>query len=267
LERDVPEWGLYSMISRRAVLSWLGVSAGACAVSAGSPLSAVNGARSEPGTRVVNLESFCITHGNLNQDARLHEYLAGTLLPRMQELHEGQRLCLDAIVAPHTPQAVVMAVFSSFDEMLETRTRLASCTGIRQARAELESARVLEEVRSQVLVVSQESLRFPADLESFQTGVFEVRSYDAPAWHDGVPARVSAILRRAGIRPIVNAATAAGEHMPRFTYVIPFASLASREEAWTRLEGDAEWIDMQRESAATVTGKSIYKLAPYSPLG
>ena len=253
------------MISRRVLLSWLGASAGACAVTAGSPLSAVAGARSTQGARVVNLESFCIAHGN--HESRLHAYLADTLLPRMQELHEGPRLCLDAIVAPHTPQAMVLAMFSSFDEMLEIRANLASNQAVRQARAELESARILEEVRSQVLVVNEESLRFPADLKSWQTGVFEVRSYDAPAWHDGVPTRVIAVLRRAGVHPIVNAATAAGEHMPRFTYVIPFASLAAREQAWTRLEADAEWIDMQRESAATVTGKSIYKLAPYSRLG
>ena len=253
------------MISRRVLLSWLGVSAGACAVTASSPLSGATGVRSAQGTRVINLESFCIAHGN--DEARLHAYLAETLLPRMQEFHEGPRLCLNAIVAPHTPQAMVLATFSSFDEMLAVRASLASSPGIRQARAELESTRILEEVRSQVLVIREESLHFPADLKSFQEGVFEVRSYDAPAWHDGVPTRVIAVLGRAGIHPIVNAATAAGEHMPRFTYVIPFASLAAREQAWTRLEADAEWIDMQQESAATVTSKSIYKLAPYSPLG
>lgn len=253
------------MISRRAVLSWLGASAGAYAVTAGSSLSAITGARSAQGTRVVNVESFCIAHGS--HETRLHAYLADTLLPRLQQLHQGPRLCLEAIVAPHTPQAMVLAMFSSFDEMLETRASLAASPEVRQARAELESARILEEVRSQVLVVSETALRFPADLQPFQTGVFEVRSYNAPAWHDGVPTRVIAALRRAGIDPIVNAATAAGEHMPRFTYVIPFASLAAREQAWTRLEADAEWIDMQRGSAISVTGKSIYKLAPYSRLG
>ena len=253
------------MISRRAMLSWLGASAGACAVTAGSSLSAVAGTRSAQSTRVVNLESFCIAHGN--HESRLDAYLADTLLPRMQELHQGPRLCLHAIVAPHTPQAIVLAMFSSFDEMLDIRAKLASSPGVRQARAELESARVLEEVRSQVLLASEESLYFPADLESFQTGIFEVRSYDAPGWHDGVPTRLAGVLHSAGIHPIVNAATAAGEHMPRFTYVIPFASLAAREQAWTRLEVDPEWIGMQRESAANVTGKSIYKLAPYSRLG
>jgi hypothetical protein len=253
------------MISRRVLLSWLGASAGACAASAGSPLSAVADRRLTRRTRVINLESFCIAHGN--DDASLHDYLADTLLPRMQELHAGPKLCLDAIVASHTPQAALLAVFSSFDEMLEVRAGLASSPKIRQARAELESARVLEEVRSQVLLVDQDSLNFPADLKSIRTGIFEVRSYDAPAWHDGVPTGLSAVLRRAGIHAIVNGATAAGEHISRFTYVIPFANLAAREQAWTRLDADPEWIDMQRESPVTVTGKSIYKLAPYSQLG
>ena len=253
------------MISRRALLSLLGASAGACAVSAGSPLSAVTVARSPKGTRVVNLESFCIAHGN--HDTRVHAYLVDTLLPRMDEIHKGPRLCLDAIVAPHTPQAALLAVFSSFDEMLDVRASLASSPRIRQARADLEAARELADVRSQVLVVGKESLRFPADVKSFRTGVFEVRSYDAPAWHNGPPTRAIAVFGRAGIHPIVNAATAAGEHIPRFTYMIPFASLAAREQAWTRLDADPEWIDMQRESAVTVTGKSIYKLAPYSQLG
>ena len=253
------------MISRRAMLSWLGASAGACAVSAGSPLSAFAESRSAKAKGVVNLESFCIAHGQ--HGTRVHAYLADTLLPRRAEIHKGSRLCLDAVVAPHTPQAALLAVFSNFDEMLDIRASLAASPRIRQARAELESARVLAEVRSQVLVVGRESLRFPADLKSFQAGVLEVRSYDAPAWHDGPPTRVLAVLGRAGIHPIVNAATAAGEHIPRFTYVIPFASLAAREQAWTTLEADPEWIGMQQESAVSVTGKSIYKLAPYSPLG
>jgi hypothetical protein len=254
------------MISRRVLLSLLGASAGACAVTAGR-LSAVTRPQSAQDLGVLNLESFCIVHGNL--ESRIHAYLADTLLPRMQELHKGPRVCLEAIVAPHTPQVVVLTMFSSFDEMLAIRASLASDQDIRQARAELESAHVLEEVRSQVLMASDQTLRLlsAADLKSLETGIVEVRSYDAPAWQDGVPTRVIAVLRRAGIHPMVNAATAAGEHMPRFTYVIPFASLAAREQAWTTLEKDAEWIDLQRDSAATVTGKSIYKLAPYSHLG
>src|SRR5262249_35254577 len=158
--------------------------------------------------------------------------------PRMQELHQGPRVCLEAIVAPHTPQVVVLTTFSSFDEMLAVRAHLASDRDIRQARAQLESARVLDEVRSQVLISRGQSLLLlsAAYLKSLQSGFLQMRSSEAPAGHECVPTRLIAVLHRAGISPMVNAATAAGEHMPRFTYVIPFASLAAREQAWTRLE-------------------------------
>ena len=70
----------------------------------------------------------------------------------------------------------------------------------------------------------------------------------------------------------MNASAAAGEHLPRFTYLIPFASLAARQEAWASFDADPDWIGLQRESAgrfgseAKVTSASIYSLASYSPL-
>jgi hypothetical protein len=254
------------MMYRRSLLSWLGVSV----ASAVDPLCAANDAQPPKGTGVVALETFCVA--DADQMSRCHAYIGGTLLPFLNEIHNRTGICLDAIVAPHTPQALLLAAYSSFDEMLNVRGRIASHPGIWQARADLESAHILSEVRSQVLIGTQECLPFSADCDRVKTGVFELRSYHAPAWHNGPTSRVSSIFSRNGIHPIVNAATAAGEHMPRFTYLIPFEGLATRQEAWSRLGADSEWIDMQRESvarhgsAAKVTGKSIYKLSPYSQL-
>ncbi|HZT33189.1 MAG TPA: NIPSNAP family protein [Bryobacteraceae bacterium] len=247
------------------MLSWLGASvAGAL-----KPVSATD-TQAARATRVVTLESFCIA--DAEQAPRLHAYLGGTLLPLLKGIRERPAICMDAIVAPHAPQILLVAVFSSFDEMLDVRGRIASEPHIRQARAELESAQVLDDVRSQVLIATEEALRFPADLGGLKTGVLELRSYHAPAWHDRSPTCVRAVFSRSGIHPIVNAATSAGEHMPRFTYLIRFESLAARQEAWARLEADAEWIDIQQDSisrhgfAVKVTGKSIYKLATCSEL-
>ena len=251
---------------RRSLLSWLGVSA----AGALDPLSAANEARPPEGTPVVALESFCVA--DADQMRRCHAYLGGALLPYLNEIHNRTGFGLDAIVAPHTPQAIFLAAYSSFDEMLDIRGRIASHPGIQRARADLEAAHILSDVRSQVLIGARECMRFPADSDRVRAGVFELRSYHAPAWLDGPSPRVRSVFSRAGIHPILNAATAAGEHLPRFTYLVPFAGLAARQEAWSRMEADAEWIDMQRESAARhgsaakVTGKSIYKLAPYSRL-
>ena len=254
------------MIYRRSLLSWMGVSvAGAL-----DPLSAANYGQPPQGTGVVALESFCVA--DAEQMSRCHAYIGRALLPLLNEIHNRAGICLDAVVAPHTPQALLLSAYSSFDEMLDVRGRIASHPSIRQARAALESTRTLSEVRSEVLIVTEECPQFPAAFDGVQTGVFELRSYHAPAWHDGPPSSVSSLFSRAGIHPIVNAATAAGEHLPRFTYLIPFEDLAARHEAWSRIDADPEWIDMQRESvarhgsAARVTGKSIYTLAPYSQL-
>ena len=256
------------MISRRSALSWLGVSAaGAGALNA---FPAFAKTRPASGMRVISLESFCLT--NAIQVTHLRSYIADALLPCINQLHSSPRLCLEAIVAPHTPQTLLLAAYSSFDEMLEEQARIASDPRISRARAEIESAQVLDDVRSQVLIVSEESVRFPAESSLGKSGLFEIRTWHAPAWREGPPPEVSSILSRNSIRPIVAGATAAGEHLPRFTYVVPFDSLAARQQVWARLDGDAQWVEMQRESivrygsGARTTAKAIYKLAPYSPL-
>ncbi len=253
------------MIDRRSLLSWLGASAtGALGPRFG------NAAPRPQTSGLVALESFYVADAELMP--QLYAYLGGVVLPLMKEIPHRPGICLEAIVAPQSPQALVLTAFSSFDEMLATRGRIAADRLIQNRRAELESAGVLLEVRSQVLVGTQERLEFPLDSDRLKAGIFEIRSYHCSSWHAKPPTGVTAVLNRAGIDPIVNAASAAGEHMPQFTFVIPFESLATRHEAWSRLAADPDWIAIERESerdgfCVKVTAKSIYKLVPYSPLG
>lgn len=259
--------GVFHMISRRSALSWLGVSAaGAGALNA---FSASAKTRPVSGMRVISLESFCVT--DAGQEAHLRSYIADALLPCMDNLCNSPRMCLEAVVAPHTPQTLLLGVHSSFNEMVEMRSRIASDPRVRRAWSGIESAKVLDDVRSHVLIGSEESVRFPAGPATVKSGLFEVRTWHAPAWRDGAPPEVSSVLNRNGIHPIVAGATGAGEHLPRFTYVVPFESLAARQQAWARLDGDAQWTEMQRESVVSygsgvrTTAKAIYQLAPYSP--
>jgi hypothetical protein len=257
------------MISRRSALYWLGVSAGAA--GALNTLSAfAKKMRPGNGTRVIAFESFCVT--DADQVLHLRSYIADTLLPCMDQLSNTPKMCLEAIVAPHTPQTLLLTVYPSFNEMLEVRGRIASDPRVRRAWAGIESAQVLDDVRSRVLIVSEESVRFPAAPVSAKSGLFEVRTWHAPAWRGGPTPEVSSVLSRIGVDPIVAGATVAGEHLPRFTYVVPFDNLAARQQAWARLDEDAQWTEMQQESitrfgsGARTTAKAIYKLAPYSPL-
>lgn len=255
-------------MNRRSWLSSLGVSAAGSLAG----LSAVKDARADKRTSVLSLESFKVSHAD--QMPRLHSYLERTFLPFLAQVHGGPKMFLEAVVAPHTPQVLFLAAFDSFDQMIKIRGKVAAQTGMQRGRADLESrdAAALEQTHAQILIATHDSLRFDTRPTPRETGVFELRSYRAPAWGDRPPAAVEAALRRSGIHPIVNASTAAGEHLPRFTYLIPFTSLAARQEAWTKFESDPDWIGLQRDSAdrfdaeAKVTSASIYSLAPYSPL-
>jgi hypothetical protein len=79
-------------------------------------------------------------------------------------------------------------------------------------------------------------------------------------------------LNGAGIHPLLEASTSVGEHLPRFTYLIPFASLTARQDAWASLDTNPGWLNLEGECIALhgapvrITEKSIYKLAPYSSL-
>lgn len=211
-------------MNRRTLLSWLGVFAAGTV----APLSAAAGTRRQKSAGILSLETFGVARAD--QMRRLHAYLQGALLGVMNGIHNGPTLVLEAIVAPRTPQALLLTGFSSFEEMLDLRRRLAAHAAIRQARADLESGAVLDHVQSQVLLVNPEFLRLPVASKSLESGIFEVRTYDAP------PERLGALLNSAGIRPLLEASTAVGEHLPRFTYLIPFASLAARQDAWASLD-------------------------------
>lgn len=257
------------MISRRSALYWLGVAGGASALNT-FPAFAKD-VQPRNGTRVIACESFCVADSG--QEPHLRSYIADTLLPCMNRLGSSPRMCLEAVVAPHTPQTLLLTMYSSFNEMVEERARIASDAHVRRAWEGIESGQVLDDVRSQVLMVSEESVRFPAESAFAKPGLFEVRTWHAPAWRESSAQQVSSVLSRNGMKPIVAGATVAGEHLPRFTYVIPFDDMAARHQAWDRLDGDAQWMEMQRDSmnrfgsGARTTAKSIYKLAPYSPLG
>src|SRR5215831_8384466 len=164
-------------MNRRSLLSWLGVSAaGNLAV-----LPAVREFPHHKNTWVLSLESFRVRQ--VGEMPRLHAYLGGAFLSFFDQIHQGPKMFLEAIVAPHTPQALFLAAFRGFDEMIETRRKLAAHPGIQRARADLESGEVpvVEQAQSQILLTTRDSLLLRTRPARRETGVFELRSYHAPA--------------------------------------------------------------------------------------
>jgi hypothetical protein len=83
-------------------------------------------------SRVIASESFCVT--DAGQMTHLRSYIADALLPCMDQFCNSPRICLEAVVARHAPQSLLLAVYPGFNEMLEMRTRIASDWRVNRAR-------------------------------------------------------------------------------------------------------------------------------------
>lgn len=251
---------------RRSLLSLLGVSvAGGVRPGFGA---APDSQRREHNTQILAMESFCAK--DVDHLPSVHSYLSGTLQPAVEKVHGGAVAYLEAIIAPKAPEVLALTVYKSFDEMLATQDRISAHTEVRRLRAEMESSRTLAEVNSQVLVASQGGFDRLGSASHSRNGVIELVSFYAPGWQGGNPGQAAEVLSRAGIRPVGSPLSAAGEHLPRFSYLIPFESMSASLEAWAKLDADSEWTTLQDESEARhgsrvkLTSKAIYKLTPYS---
>ena len=121
-------------------------SLGVSAAGSLAGLSAVTDSQANKRSWVLSLESFRLSHAD--QMARLQTYFGGTFLPYLAQVHRGPKMFLEAIVAPHTPQALVVTAFPSFEEMIEIRNKVAAHPRIQRARADLKSG------ESQILVTT-----------------------------------------------------------------------------------------------------------------
>ena len=253
----------------------MGILGGIGTALAGSGAAATDQRR----TRFYALEQFFLKNGN--QVPAIHDYLGKTAIPAMKRAYGGPILALEALVAPHMPQAALIAGFSSLDEMWTTHAKAIADRAFAEkalawesgpeAPFETQSATLLEAADySPEIAVSSEPRKSPR--------IFELRVYHSPtghqlrALHERFSGAEVKIFHRSGIHPLLYSSTVFGASIPNLTYVIPFDSLSDREKAWAAFGADPEWTKVRAESIAehgqisSVIQISLFKAAPYSPV-
>jgi hypothetical protein len=234
---------------------------------------------SEKKTRLYLLEMFSLKQGT--QLARLHDYLSQAALPALGKIHTGPKIVLEALVAPHMPQVVLILGFQSSNEFWSVRgglnqdQELDKAFGAWQAGPEPP----FEHQNNALLEAADYSPEaVPLDPAPQTPRIFELRVYHSPSYrhlkalHERFAGPESKIFHKAGVNPILYTSTVVGPNMPNLTYVIPFDNLAARERAWNAFSADPEWIKVRKESIdlhgqiVSSTQISLYRAAPYSPI-
>ena len=225
------------------------------------------------------MQSFLMKNGS--QVPRIHEYLAKGGIPNIQKLHNGPIIALEALVAAHMPQVVLILGFESLEQLWSVHGRLIANEDWQTRHREWESGpEAAFETQTNVLLQAAEySPEIEVSREPRKTPrVFELRVYHSPtsrqlaALHERFAGPEIKIFHRSGIHPLFYSSTVFGESMPNLTYLIPFDSLADREKAWAVFGGDPEWSKVRTESIAksgqisSMIQMSLFKATPYSPV-
>jgi NIPSNAP len=237
--------------------------------------AAVSGKR----TRIYALETFKLKNGT--QLPRLHEYFSQTLLPWMSKIHNGPKIFLEALVAPHMPQVAVIYGFASLDEMWSVRTKVTNDSELMKTADALESGPepAFESLDTTLLEATDYSPEIAIATEAAKPPrLFELRVYHSPTYrqlkalHERFAGPEIRIFHRVGVRPMFYSSTLVGQNLPNLTYLIPFDDLAAREKAWNAFNADPEWVKVRKESIdrsgqiASVIQISLWKATAYSPV-
>ncbi len=215
-------------------------------------------------TQFYTLDIFQLKQGT--QAARMHDWLGKSVLPKIS----GPKIVLEAVIAPHTPQLAFIAGFSSFEEIWSALSKLdhPDPSGP-EPPFETETLSILQAAPYSPEVAAQKH-----DKPRF----FEMRQYHSPtasqlqALHERFAGPETRVFHRSGIHPLFYSSTVFGPNLPNLTYLIPFDSLAAREQAWDKFGADPEWIKARKESIdksgqiVAVSDISIYRATPYSPV-
>jgi hypothetical protein len=219
---------------------------------------------------------------NGSQPNRIHEFLKNGMLPALARAGAGPAIALEALVAPHMPQVVLLFGCSSFEDLWTMHNKITQDTEYRKQMGIVEQGEEAPFESEQVMLLQATpfSPELVADKEPRKTPrVFELRVYHSPTWrqlralHERFAGPEIQIFHRSGVNPVLYSSTIIGPNMPNLTYLIPFENLDAREKAWAKFGADPEWVKVRKESVekygqiSSVIQISLYKATPYSPVG
>ena len=230
-------------------------------------------------TGIYLLEIYDFKAGT--QPARFHNHMSKSALPALGKVHSGPKLVMDAVIAPHSPQSMVILGFQSVEELWSVHAKVSQDRELEKASEEWQAGAEppFEQQTNMILEATSFSPEIvPLDPPPKAPRLFELRVYHSPtrrqlqALEERFAGPEIRIFHRVGVHPILYGSTVIGPNMPNLTYVIPFDDLAAREKAWSAFGADEEWAKVRQESVeksgqiSNIIQISIYQATTYSPI-
>jgi len=181
---------------------------------------------------------------------RLSDFLGNSLIPAYNRAGVKPVGLLQVSVGPDSPSFLMMVPYPTMAAIQGTLDKLASDPVWAKELAAFDEKWDLAYERREAWLL-QTFKAFPdlvvPKVEQGKSNLFELRMYESRN-HLGHVKKVSMfeggeidIFRRVGVNPVFFGSTVFGMRIPNLVYMIYFASMEARTEAWAKFGQDPEW--------------------------
>jgi hypothetical protein len=240
------------MIGRRSFLL-KGTSAAALASAAALTGRATAAEGEAAATPFFEILTYRLHSGE--QTTRLIGWLEKQAVPMIQKHRIGPAGFFTVEIGSHIPAVVEILSYPSLAEMEAAWGRVHADKDWGAAIAELESAGP-PFVRLDTVLLHATNFCPPLKAtppEEAGHKIYELRCYEASTqrqlefMHGRFAGGEIDVFNKVGIHPVLYGDTIFGPNIPNMAYLIPFESLAQREQAWAAFRASPEWAKISKE--------------------
>ncbi len=205
---------------------------------------------------------------------RVADFYRDVALPALGRLGTGPVGVFRAVYGPSRPSLFVLVPHASLDSFINTPARLLDDADYRTAGTDFLNAPLSDPAyvrQERQLLIAFKDMPTVEVPPQHQTRIFELRVYESHSMKAGQKkidmfneGGEIAIFRKTGLVPVFFGETIVGPRMPNLTYMLSFADMQERDQAWATFIDDPEWIALRDDPqyANTVSNISDVILQP-----
>ncbi len=199
----------------------------------------------------------CYYMRNGTQVQRTNEYLRDAWLPAATRAGAGPVGIFGAVVAEHSPFALVVASYPSLAGFQAAEESLAADKEFQKGWDSYNNMADPAYIRMETSLLRAfdgfPAIEVPATDGKRPARIFEMRTYESPNEKAGqrkihmFESGEIAVFRKVGMIPVFFGQGIVGTNLPKLTYMLSYDDLAARDRVWRAFGSDPDWQKLRSQ--------------------
>lgn len=191
------------------------------------------------------------------QGPRTNDYLRDAWLPAAKRAEAGPIGIFNAVIAEHSPFALVLASYPSLGAFEAAQARMAADQEYQKARDAYDNIADPAYVRMESSLLRAfpgfPAIEVPASDGKRPARIFEMRTYESVNEKASLrkvgmfESGEIAVFRKVGMIPVFFGQGMVGTNLPKITYMLSYDDLEARDRVWRAFGSDPDWQKLRSQ--------------------